>query len=179
MKCISLALATALAFASTSTFAEEPLFVQVPAAMDPAAPIPAAVRNECAVDMLLGNHALSSMGKNGFATQSATNQEQAGNNKFVQLTVLSVHGFGGGGWSGSKSMTIRADIKQGPSTLKSTVLSRSSTGGAFSAFKGTCEILGRVTAALGKDVAKWVSLPAGSSSGNEPVAAISKQGAEE
>lgn len=167
MKRIIFSLATLLATACPA-LADEPLFVQVPAAVDPAAPIPAAVRSECAIDMLLGNHALSALGKSGLTPQSATSQEQAGDNKFVQITVLSVHGFGGGGWSGPKSMTVRADIKQGQTTLKSTVLSRSSTGGAFSAFKGTCEILGRVATALGKDVAKWVSQPAGSPAGDEP-----------
>lgn len=59
--------------------------------------------------------------------------------------------------------------------LRSTVLSRSSTGGAFSAFKGTCEILDRVAVALGKDVAKWVSQPTGAPQGDEPVAAIPPQ----
>lgn len=175
MKRIILPLACALAFTTLPTFAKEPLFVQVPAAFDPSAPIPAAVKNECAVDMLLGNHALSAVGKSGFPAQSATSQEQAGKDKFVQLTVLSVHGFGGGAWSGAKSMAVRADLKQGSSTLRSTVLSRSSTGGAFSAFKGTCEILDRVAVALGKDVAKWVSQPTGAPQGDEPVAAIPPQ----
>lgn len=137
--------------------ANEPLFLQVPAMLDPSAPIPTAVRNECALEMLLGNYALSAIDRRIGSVQSVTAPEQAGIDKIVQLTIISVHGFGGGAWSGSKSMSVRADIKKGGATVGSTVFTRSSRGGAFGGFSGTCAILDRVAGALGKDVAAWLS----------------------
>lgn len=175
MKISILTISAIIAITALPAVANESLFIQIPATIDPAAPIPPAVRNECAVDMLVGNYALSEIGRSGFSTQSLSSQEQAGNNKFVQLTVLSVHGFGGGAWSGSKSMSVRADLKQGTSTIASTVLSRSSTGGAFATFKGTCEILDRVSKAIGKDVAKWIAHPPTASSSERQTTEATKE----
>lgn len=156
MKPSHLFVAAGLALASVSALAGETLFVQVPAGIDPSAPISDAVRSECGVDMLLGNQALSALGRNEANVQAITSSDKAGNNKFVQLTVLSVHATGGGAWSGPKSMSIRVDLKRGDATLKTAVLSRSSSGGAFGGLKGNCAILDRVVTTLGKDVAKWV-----------------------
>lgn len=176
MKHLAATLAAGLAIAASPALADEPLYVQVPATLDASAPIPPAVKSECGVDMLLGNHVFSAIGRRDSGTQLAPSQAQAGNGRFLQLTVLSVHGFGGGAWSGAKSMTIRADLKQGASLVRSTVLSRSSSGGAFAAFKGTCEILDRVATALGKDVAKWVALPDGPPSGPDIAASAPTPG---
>jgi len=137
--------------------ANERLFLQVPAILDPSAPIPAAVRNECALEMLLGNYALSAIDRRVGSVQSVAAPEQAGIEKILQLTIISVHGFGGGAWSGSKSMSVRADIKKQGATIGSTVFTRSSRGGVFGGFSGTCAILDRVAGALGKDIAAWLS----------------------
>lgn len=176
MKFPPLAMAACLvltAWAAVPAFAAETLSVQVPAGVDPAAPIPTAVKNECGLEMLLGNYALSAMARNGVAAQAALNQEKSGSNKYVQLTVLSVHGFGGGSWSGSKSMSIRVDVKQGDAIVGTTVLSRSSGGGFLGGFKGTCTILDRVAKALGNDVGRWVARSSASTSTGQPAAAAS------
>ena len=135
----------------------ERLVLQVPAMLDPSAPIPAAVRKECAVEMLVGNYALSAIDRRFGSVQSVATLEQAGADMIVQLTIISGHGFGGGGWSGSKSMSVRADVKKGGATIRSTVLTRSSRGGVFGGLIGTCAILDRVAGALGKDIALWLS----------------------
>jgi len=122
--------------------------------LDPSAPIPAAVRNECSLEMLLGNHALSAINQRVGPVQSVAAPEQAGGGKVIQLTIIFVHGYGGGTWSGSKSMRVRADIMEGGATVDSTVLARSSRGGLLPA--GTCAVLDRVAAALGKDLAAWL-----------------------
>lgn len=157
MKNFFFALLISILVAQRAASANERLFLQVPAMLDPSAPIPTAVRNECALEMLLGNHALSAIGSRVGAVQSVTAQEQAGVDKLIQLTIISVHGFGGGGWSGPKSMSVRAEIRKGGATIGSTVLTRSSRGGAFGGFIGTCAILDRVASALGKDLANWLS----------------------
>lgn len=146
--------------APLSATAADRLFLQLPVLVDQAAPIPSAVKAECGIEMLLGNHALSSLTRRNSQVQTVTGPEQAGGDKVIQLTILSVHGFGGGSWSGPKSISLRADLKQGAATVGTTVLNRSSTGGVFGGMKGTCDILNRVAVALGKDLAKWPLLQA-------------------
>jgi hypothetical protein len=157
MKHLSFVLLLSALITPLAASANERLFLQVPAMLDSSAPIPAAVRNECALEMLLGNYALSAISRRIGSVQSVTAPEQAGIDKIVQLTIIAVHGFGGGAWSGSKSMSVRADIIKGGSIVGTTVLTRSSRGGAFGGFSGTCAILDRVAGALGKDVATWLS----------------------
>lgn len=150
-------LISALLTPLTAAATNERLFLQLPAMLDPSAPIPDAVREECALEMLLGNYALSALNRSAGSVQSVSAPEQAGDNKLIQLTIIAVHGYGGGGWSGSKSMSIRVDIRKGPAAMGTTVLSRSSRGGVFGGVSGTCAILDRVAGALGKDVADWFS----------------------
>lgn len=155
MKLIPRLLLGTLTLLPAAGFASERLFVQVPAILDPAAPIAAAVKRECGVESLVGNHALKSIG-----SARSTDTDQVGANKLLKLTILSVHGAGGGGWSGPKSMTVRADLLQGGQVVRTTVLQRSSTGGVFGGMSGTCAIMERIAVALGKDVSVWLSMPA-------------------
>lgn len=156
MKRASLFLSISALVAPLSAVAQDSVFVQVPAIISPSARIPAAVREQCGVDTLLGDSALSAIGKRYPSVHSVTAPEQAGGGTFVQLTVISVDGYGGGGWSGPKTMTIKAEILKGGAVAGTTVLTRASKGGIFGPVKGTCSILERVAGALGKDVATWM-----------------------
>lgn len=158
-----------------SSAANERFFLKLPVKTDPSAPITAKVRSECALEMLMENYAMSSLNKGGFTVESIPSLEQAGTNKVIELTILSAYGFGGGGWSGPKSMSVRAEVKKEGAVLNSTVLTRSSRGGVFGGMVGTCAILDRVASVLGKDLALWLkrgspaqSREAGSASVEEP-----------
>ena len=157
MKHLSAALIIFVLATPLAASANERLFLQIPAILDPSAPIPTAVKNECGLEMLLGNYALSEIDQRIGSVQSVSAPKQAGNNKVVQLTITSAHGAGGGAWSGPKSMSIKVDIRKGGTIVNSTVLTRSSMGGAFGGLTGTCAIFDRVARALGKDVAVWLS----------------------
>jgi hypothetical protein len=156
MKRASLFLSISALVAPLPAVAQDKVFVQVPAIISPSAIIPSAVKEKCGVDALLGDAALSAIGKRYPSVQAVTAPEQAGGGTFVQLTVVSVDALGGGAWSGEKSMTIKADIVKGGVVAGTTLLTRGSKGGAFAGFKGTCSILERVAGALGKDVASWM-----------------------
>jgi hypothetical protein len=137
--------------------AADSILVQVPAVFDPQAPVSDAVRHECAVDMLLGNFVYDRI--RARFPDSATIQKSTaiGNEKVLNVTILSVHAAGGGAWSGRKSMAVRADLLQSGKVIATTVKERRSGGGAFGGTMGTCAILERVTAALGTDIAGWLS----------------------
>jgi len=152
MKHLSAVLIISILATPLAASANERLFLQVPAILDPSAPIPTAVKKECSLELLLGNYALSAINQRIGSVQSVSAPEQAGINKIVQLTIISAHGHGGGGWSGPKSASIRVDISKEGTIVGSTVLTRSSRGGAFRGFTGTCAIFDRIARALGKDV---------------------------
>ena len=75
--------------------------------------------------------------------------------KSVRVTILDVMGVGGGAWSGPKAISLRVELLDGDKVERSTRLTRTTTGGAFGGFKGTCAMLERDSATLGKDVARW------------------------
>jgi hypothetical protein len=136
---------------------KERLFVQTPAIFAPSVPIPADARGDCSIETLLGNYALSMIERRIGPAQLVTAPEQAGNGKLVQLTIISVQGHEGGVLSGSKSMSVRVDVRKGEATVGSTVLTRRFSGGGFKGVHGTCAGFDRVAGALGRDVAVWLS----------------------
>ncbi len=75
----------------------------------------------------------------------------------VRVSIVDVMGVGGGGWSGPKAITIRAELLKDGKVQRNTVLTRTTTGGAFGGFMGTCTMLERDATTLSKDVAKWVA----------------------
>jgi hypothetical protein len=137
--------------------ASEKLLVQVPAVLDPTAPINEAVKRECAVEALVGNHVFQAVSERFADTGQLRDVPKAGRDKVLQLTILSVHGVGGGGWSGPKSISVRADLRRGGKSIQSKVLQRHSTGGFLGGISGTCPIMERIAVTLGKDVANWLT----------------------
>lgn len=79
--------------------------------------------------------------------------------KILDIEIIHVNGVGGGAWTGSKAVVIEGKLKQNGKVLASFRGSRTSGGGAFSGFKGTCAILGRCVKSLGRDVARWLRNP--------------------
>jgi len=159
MRIISILLAGIVLCVPTLSQANEKLFVQVPAILDPAAPIVSSVKNECGVELLIGNHVLQKVGEVMPGTAQLADGEKVGQNKFLQLTILSVHGVGGGSWSGTKAITIRAQLLKNGEPIRTTILQRRSGGGVFGGLNGTCAIMERIAIALGRDVANWLKNP--------------------
>jgi len=75
----------------------------------------------------------------------------------VRVSIVDVMGVGGGGWTGPKAISIRVELLKDGKLERSTHLTRTTSGGAFGGFKGTCSMLERDSSVLGKDVAKWVA----------------------
>jgi hypothetical protein len=136
--------------------AQEKLLVQVPAVYDTNVVGGHKIKAECGLENLLGNHVYERVSQKFPGSLQVKDSDPAGSDKVLRLTILSVHGVGGGSWSGPKSMTIRADLAQNGKVVQSTVKSRSSRGGPFGGFKGTCDIFERNVQTLAKDVALWL-----------------------
>lgn len=167
-----------------ASYADDKIVVMTPAILDASAPIAISVRAECAVETSMGNQIFEKVRERIPGTERTQNLNLAEPNSTVlKVTILSVRGVGGGGWSGSKSIAIRADVLQNAQVIGSKTLSRNSRGGVWGGVSGTCAIMDRIAVALGRDVADWlpgalVSARQGASSADQATAQVPKESAE-
>jgi len=131
--------------------AEETLYVQVPAVLDEEAPIAAAVQRECNVESTMGNHVFHNVQTryNG-PTQIAV---QPGGRE-LRLTILGVMGVGPGPWSGTKQISLRADLVQDGTLVTTNVFRREVGGGGR--IRGACALFDIVALRLARDVGSWL-----------------------
>ncbi|MET0352024.1 MAG: hypothetical protein ABW067_19655 [Rhizobacter sp.] len=158
---IPAALLAACATAATAA----PVYLETPVTFAPGAGVVEKVREECKLEDMFVREASPFFAKanGGDATIAADADPQASR---VRVQITHVLGVGGGAWSGPKSMSIEASLVENGKVTRSTKLTRSTTGGAFGGFKGTCTILERSAKALGKDVVGWVANPKDAASGS-------------
>ncbi|MEC5396405.1 hypothetical protein [Uliginosibacterium sp. H1] len=78
--------------------------------------------------------------------------------KVLRVSIVNVYGVGGGGWSGTKSVTIRADLLEKGRLIGIRSITRSSRS-LLGAVSGTCPMLENCLDALSKDVMVWLSHP--------------------
>lgn len=139
-----------------ASYADEKIIV-VPAVLDPSAPIAVSVQAECSVETSVGNQIFQNVQERIPGAVQSLNPGQVEPTSIVlKVTILSVRGVGGGGWSGSKSIAIRADLLQNTQVIGTKTLTRNSRGGVWGGVSGTCAIMDRIAAALGRDVAGWL-----------------------
>ena len=139
--------ATAILFAATAPAWAQSVQLVTPVTYAAESSVVPKVREACKLEDRLAADISSGLAG---VTGSAPGQS-------VKVSIVDVMGVGGGGWTGPKAISIRVDLLQGDKVLRSTHLTRTTTGGAFGGFKGTCSMLERDSAVLGKDVAKWVA----------------------
>jgi hypothetical protein len=137
--------------------AQEKIAVAVPAIVEPAGAIAENVRRECAVEGKIGEEVFRRVSERFPGTgKTPSSGPFPSSDTVVRVTIVGVVGAGGGAWSGAKAITIRADVMQDAKVVHSTVLTRHSSGGVFGGLTGTCQIMDRIAAALGRDVAAWL-----------------------
>jgi hypothetical protein len=73
--------------------------------------------------------------------------------RILEVTIERVEGLGGSGWTGSKSLSLKARILVDGKVVHSTMSSYQSKGFPFST---TCLILGHDSAHISKDIARWL-----------------------
>jgi hypothetical protein len=154
--CLNSVLGAVGLFLITASHSGERILVQVPAAYDSGAPVVDAVRRECGIESMVGNHVFRQVSARFPMSLQIQKPGAVDNEKYLMLTILAVQGVGGGSWSGSKSITIRADLLQNGKPIATKVLNRGSRGGAFGGMSGTCPIMERIAGALGRDTVGWL-----------------------
>ena len=116
-----------------------------------------AIRDECHLESKLAHFVQQYAG--GVFDQIKTADSAPAKGKYLKVEITNIHAPGGGAFSGSKSVMVRGSLLADGKTKASFQGMRISGGGAFAAFKGTCDILGRDVKALGQDIAIWLQNP--------------------
>ncbi len=136
--------------------ADELLYLQTPVQVAPGSFVPQAVRNQCELERHLVDQVSTQISNKHGRVELAAASDDTGNDKVIKITITNAWGAGGGGWSGPKSLEVRAELTQAGSTL-STAWFRRSTMGLGGIFSGTCPMFHKVTKELGEDVADWLN----------------------
>ncbi len=112
------------------------------------------VRKECGIDRVLSDYVLKEARDKIADVKSVTEVTRAANEPYVRVTVNNVIGVGGGGWSGPKIMSIRADLLENGRVVATKNFRDSGRGGPFS---GTCRILTNLAENLANDMTDWLT----------------------
>jgi len=144
--------------AITATAQAAERLVLWPVALAPNASIGENIRRQCGVEGTVAKEVFERVNERfpGVEQNLAPNPQVDGETLVLKVTILAVSGFGGGSWSGSKSIAIQTDILRNGTIAVSHMLTRRSSGGAFGGMSGTCPIMDRIAVALGRDVAGWL-----------------------
>jgi len=110
------------------------------------------VKSECQLEEKLAAYIVE-------AAPGSSLGSSAGAGRVLQVQIATVIGAGGGAWSGNKTLEVSGTLTDGPTTLGTFRGRRSTGGGAWGGYKGTCSLLQRDAKALGSDIADWLAAP--------------------
>lgn len=117
------------------------------------------VRHECQLQTKVPKF-IASYAKRSFdEIKLVNNVPKASSGKILVVKITGISGLAGGAWTGPKSLTISGVMTENGKQVADFVAMRTTGGGAYAAFKGTCSFFGRDAKALGKDVARWLKAP--------------------
>lgn len=154
------------------------IYVQMPAMYETENAARQTLKDECQIDTLLANYVLQQVNLKFPDAQPLGNSPVPADDYLLKLTVVYAFGWGGGGYSGSKILTIRADLYQDGRILRSLVKRENSRMGAFGMLSTTCSIFDRLAGKMGRHVTNWLAKPASvkSDSVAPPEADLSESG---
>lgn len=136
----------------------EKLYVQAPAIYDAGASVSPKIREECGIEAMVAQHVQRQLKRSPYQPiLPLADLSEAGASKALSLTIVRVVGVGGGAWSGAKGIDVRATLFENGKAVDSYAIYKGSRGGAFGAMKSTCSILDRSAAAIGANIARWLS----------------------
>lgn len=152
-------LAVIASLAAGAVGAQEKFLIQLPVKLEAGGTNAHRIKTECKIDTVLANHVLAKVTSqypgSGMLEGGAAAPADA---KVLRLTIVNVFGLGGGAYSGTKQMSVRADIVAGKKVLATTIRERQSMGGAAGIFGGgTCAAFNKIADVLASDITAWMA----------------------
>lgn len=152
-------LAVIASVAAGTVLAQEKFLIRLPIKVEAVGTNADRIKSECKIDTVLANHVLANVTSQfpGSGTLEGDAAAPA-DAKVLRLTIVSVFGLGGGAYSGTKQMGVRADIMVEKKMLATTIRERQSMGGAAGLFGGgTCAVFNKIAEVLASDIAAWMA----------------------
>jgi len=160
MKSWKHALPVLLALLATSAGAQNTLAVTKTIPFVDPSTVRQAVLDECGLPEKHASLLLEELNKDGITPVVDDEAVKSGKGRALVVEIMNAGG-GGNAWTGrSGSVTIRGRLMEDGQEIGNFVGQRTSSGGAFGAYKGACSILGRDVQSLSKDIVKWLKSPA-------------------
>jgi len=153
-------LAVIASMAAGAAGAQEKFFIQLPIKVEASGTQADRIKAECKIDTVLANHVLAKVSSQypGSGTLEGDAAAPA-DAKVLRLTIVNVFGLGGGAYSGTKQMSVRADIVAAKNVLATTMRERQSMGGAAGLFGGgTCAVFNKIADVLASDITAWMAI---------------------
>lgn len=116
---------------------------------------------ECAIGQVTGDRVVEAL-KRDFPKVSAvtTLPTLTGEQRALRLSVMDMFGLGGGGWSGSKSMTVRVEVIAPAGVVARRDFPRA-TKSLMGMVSGTCPMMEKIATTIGNDIGNWLEKQAG------------------
>jgi len=136
------------AHADTITISESIAFAEDSGASE-------AVIDECEMQTRLPEY-IKKEGKRKVDIELSKEPLEAAEGTVLYLEITNVYAPGGGIYSGSKSVIVAGELKEGSEVIGSMTVRRHSVMGMM---PGTCSIMKRIAKKLGEDIAIWLTAP--------------------
>lgn len=114
--------------------------------------VSADVRAECGLETKIPEYIAKS-------APGLTPGAAGGSGRVLAMEITQVMGAGGGMWSGPKQIVMSGTLTENGAVIGSFKARRTTTGGAWGGYKGTCSLLDRCGEALGGDIGAWLHSP--------------------
>lgn len=154
MKPFLCAVLAAASLAAVSARAAQPVSLLLPVAYEYDTSVLHKTKEACKLEDKLASDLGGELQKR--AGQPRTTSTTAG--VVVRVVILGSGGIGGGGWTGSKSLTVKAEELKDGELVRSRSFVRKSRGGLAGPFEGTCGILEGISETLAKEIVDWTGI---------------------
>lgn len=144
---------------TTRTISGEPIAVQKNIPFSENSNVRDAVRAECKLQTKTPHYVEVFGKRKGLKIKLVEDLDTTNIDRKLHLTITEAHAPAGGGFSGLKWMIVEGTLTENGRKIADVKVRRNTTGGYFAAYKGTCDIVGRCTEAIGQDLANWLQDP--------------------
>lgn len=117
------------------------------------------VKQECRLPEKFHRFLSKYVKKQGYDAVEASSDNLPADADRLTISMDRVYANRGGAWSGAKQVYVIGTLTQAGKEPLEFHGQRSSTGGVFGGFKGTCSLLGRDVKSLSKDISRWLKNP--------------------
>jgi hypothetical protein len=150
--------AAALLSCATPALAAD-IHVQDPVPYAESAYIADNIKAECRIGAQLASALAAKAPAHGNRIVFDSAPMEPGSGRVLQLELVEAQSAGNAFAGHFKSATARGVLFQDGQKLASVTARRTSRGGAFAGFKGSCDVLERTVNAIGSDLAEWLANP--------------------